>query len=102
MERGNPNLNLSYINHWDSNVSRHTWQTGEACCVRLSALLGRDSQTEGRGSLAHKLGLVTRSRSCQGRRKSKDSMVLGTPGPVPICVSGYVLTESGMCSHHCC
>lgn len=48
MQKGNPNLNLSYINHWDSNVPRHTWQTSEADlqgtrCMRLSAVLGRNS-----------------------------------------------------------
>lgn len=99
MQKGNPNLNLSYINHWDSNVSRHTWQTSEADlqearCIRLSAVLGRNSHTEGRGSLAHRLGLVTRSWSRKGRRKSKDSLVLGTP----MCVTGYI--ESGTCAPH--
>lgn len=49
-----PNWNLSYTNHWDFNVSRHTWQTSgaglqETCCMRLSALLGRNSHTQGEG-----------------------------------------------------
>lgn len=97
-EKGNPKLNGSYINHWNSNVSGNTWQTSKASLQE--AFLGGNSDTEKRGSHAHKLGPVTRSWSCKGRSKSADSTVLGAAGPVPICATGS--TESGMCPHHGC
>lgn len=38
-EKGNPNWNLSYTNHWYLKVPRHTWQTraGELACKNLVA-----------------------------------------------------------------